>query len=154
MNEQIINGHDSEPEFVDVTETGVEYPSNPLSAFEAGAQLDLRVRMALQLLQSSPLFTLSPITRNDVTEPQPDEKMVKATVSAALMLASELIEQGKQLGLVQPLPQHDLLPVELQHHLSRQARAQVFVNGRGQVIAQQEQPVVQAVPAGLVSRGH
>ncbi len=76
------------------------YPANPANAFDTGAMLDLRVRMAAELLTHSSIYqgvVLKAASMEEVAQ-QP-----RVLATHALDLATALIEIGTERGLVRPL---------------------------------------------------
>jgi hypothetical protein len=109
-----------------------KYRGNPLVDFEAGVGLDLRVKLACELLKSSPLFTVS-------INPAEDARR-------ALDTASELLDLAAARGLVYSVPEDDGLSAPLKRHISRNARAAVYQHHAQQRAAREESGGV--MPAG------
>lgn len=104
-----------------------KYWGNVLTSFENGVQLDLRFRLAVDLLRAR--SDLSPVQALDAT--------------------TELIAVGIERGLVRPLPEDDGLSAPLRAHLRRGVRAQVHSQMASQTIAAEEQPKVVHPPGGV-----
>lgn len=105
------------------------YFGDVLANFTTGVQLDLRVKMALDLLKGG-AFT-------DAT--------------AALDCASDLITIAGNRGLIKDLPENDDLTQSMKQHLRRSLRVQVFQQTEGPRIMAEEtahrlQPVAAIVP--------
>lgn len=93
-----------------MSEPDVKYPHNPLEGFANGCLLDLRVRMALQILTHSPMYAI-------VSPPPPEHSEIVAT--HALDVATALLALAESRGLVDPIPDDD---GELSPALRAQAR--------------------------------
>jgi hypothetical protein len=108
-----------------VKDVGPKYMGNVLSAFEAGAQLDLRVKLALEFLKS-PLF--SDALQSGVPSSEPSVVVVdtRGLAEIALDLATDLLELGAERGLVCDLPDHGELSARMKHHIERSVAAGSF----------------------------
>lgn len=112
----------------------MKYPSNPLTAMDQGCMLDLRVKLAVDILKS-PMFTTA------ITE-SPAQ-----IASTALDIATELLSLGEERGLVAPLPDHSELTAVLKRHIERSVRAQLFQQQCGQRFSR-EDGAITVVPSG------
>lgn len=94
------------------------YPQNVIEGIGNGCLLDLRVRMAINMLTSSPMFA------GGVSD------VIGGTMAARIALdcATELLRLAEERGLVQPLPDDD--------NLNRQARLQARRTARYSVASQ------------------
>jgi hypothetical protein len=111
------------------------YLGNVLTNFENGAQLDLRVKLAVDFLKS-PWAAEMAVATDSQTE----------LAVAALDLACALVEEAQARGLLHALPEDGSVNSPLRKHIERSVRAQVFQQIAGARIAQEEAPAV--VPAG------
>ena len=111
----------------------MKYALPLLNALNDGAVIDLRFRIALQLLLS-PGFVDGCKTRGEHPEQE------------AVLLAGNLVELAEKTDLIEPLPSHSDLPRAERAHVERQAAAQVF----GQMHAQRvvnDESTSRVVPA-------
>jgi hypothetical protein len=125
------------------------YPHNILEAFGNGCVLDLRVRFAMDLLRTSPIFE----GVGSEFSPEHIAVLPKACAAFALALATELLALAEQRGLVEPLPDDDGLNRQLRLHAARTARYSVWQQLAGARVAAEEQPRVGAAPGGRVFNG-
>lgn len=109
-----------------------EYPQSNISAFEQGCKLDLRARLAIDLLKS-PGF--SPVIQAlGVDQARPDLQYVSAqspaqqTAGFALDLATALLEEAEKRGLIKDIPDTS--------DLSAPERRQAERNGKFNAIQQ------------------
>lgn len=114
----------------------VKYPSSVLESFGNGALLDLRVRLALDVLKS-PGFVgqIVPGADNEV----PYERRIAAY---ALDIATALLEVGAERGLVSPMPEHDELTQPIRRHIARNVRAQLHQQAVMQRVSREESPII------------
>jgi hypothetical protein len=128
------------------------YPSNVLEGFGTGALLDLRVRLAMDLLRTSPMFTnFLPLSSGESLEQAPGMLAV-----LALDVATALLAVSEARGLVEPLPDDDGLNRQLRLQAARTARYSVWQQLAGARVAAEEQPRVGPVggmPGGRVFNG-
>jgi hypothetical protein len=128
------------------------YPSNVLEGFGTGALLDLRVRLAMDLLRTSPMFTnFLPLSSGESLEQAPGMLAV-----LALDVATALLAVSEARGLVEPLPDDDGLNRQLRLQAARTARYSVWQQLAGARVASEEQPRVGPVggmPGGRVFNG-
>lgn len=105
--------NERESDVTDDSRVDVEpkYWGNVLSAFEAGVQMDLRLRLAMDFLKS-PLF------ENAAGGP-------RVVASGALDLATALLDEAAARGMLKALPETDEITSAMRHHVGRSARAQV-----------------------------
>jgi hypothetical protein len=113
------------------------YLGNVLEAASSGCQLDFRFRIALELLKS-PWAAAH--------EHQEEPRLLAAS---ALSLASELVHQSEDQGLLLPLPEDDGITPALRAHIRRNLRAQAYQGVQGQKIAAEEMPKVEVAPPAL-----
>ena len=92
----------------------VVYFGNELSAFEAGVQMDLRLRLAIDFLKS-------PAFEGAGRRPEGEQGDVAA---CALTLASSLLEQAEQRGWLKDLPETGEISGRLKRHIERNVNAQ------------------------------
>jgi hypothetical protein len=112
-----------------MTDSVPTYFGDVLANFQTGVQLDLRVKMALDLLKSG-AFT---------------------DAEAALYQATALVRLADERGLVKDLPENDDLSQPMKQHLRRSIRVQVFQQTEGPRIMAEEtahrlQPVASLIP--------
>lgn len=133
-----------------------KYRSNPLTCFDNGCLLDLRVKLAIDFLKS-PMYATDVehfYSGSDMEEVKPPEIAPHPRTLAchALDLATELLAEGTRRGLVEPIPDHDELSAPIRKQIRRGVRANVI----SQIVASalmaeetrgQVQPVA-AMPAG------
>jgi hypothetical protein len=100
-----------------VTESVQTYFGDVLANFSAGVQLDLRVKMALDLLKGG-AFT---------------------DAEAALNQATRLVELAGERGLMKDLPSDDELSAPMKSHLRRSLRVQIYQQSEGPRLAAEEQ---------------
>ena len=117
------------------------YLGNVLEAATSGCQLDFRFRIALELLKS-------PWAAGHEHQEEP-----RLLSLAALTLASELVRQAEDQGLILPLPEDDGISAGLRAHIRRNLRAQAYQGVQGQKIAAEEMPQVAVAPNGAALRG-
>lgn len=99
----------------------MDYPQDVLSSFPNGAVLDLRLRVALDMLRTSPALAKAAEATIDA-----DDKLYGPKVAGlALDMADALMAQGKERGWVAPLPETGEINTPTKKHLARQASAQV-----------------------------
>lgn len=120
-----------------------KYPHNVLEGFGNGALLDLRVRLAMQILTHSP--TLNIVHPDRLRD---DESLLHAreVANMVLNLANELLSQAEARGWIEPLPDLPEIDGPLKDQAMRtaeyQARQQVHGNGVAQKIMQEDAPKV------------
>jgi hypothetical protein len=120
-----------------------------LEGFGTGALLDLRVRLAMDLLRTSPMFTnFLPLSSGESLEQAPGMLAV-----LALDVATALLAVSEARGLVEPLPDDDGLNRQLRLQAARTARYSVWQQLAGARVAAEEQPRVGPVPGGRVFNG-
>ena len=107
-----------------------KYPHNALEGFGAGCLMDLRVRLAIEFLKHSPMYT-SPST--DVPLISPSEAALHA-----LTAATALLDIAEQRGLIEPLPEDGDLSPELRAQAKRNASFQALQQIEGQRFVQLE----------------
>jgi hypothetical protein len=120
------------------------YPSNVLEGFGTGCLLDLRVRLAVDFLKS-PMFEGMAVTAEEI--------LPKACAWFALEVSTELLALAEARGLVEPLPDDDVLNRQLRLQAARTARYSVWQQLAGARVAAEEQPRVGPVPGGRVFNG-
>jgi hypothetical protein len=101
------------------------YFGNVLTSFENGVQLDLRVRLAVDLMKDG-----------GFTDP-----------IAALDAATSLIAEADKRGLIKELPETGEINQPLRRHIDRSVRAQVHQQLAAGRIGQEEAPRVMPVGA-------
>jgi hypothetical protein len=124
----------------------MRYPHNPLEGFGNGANLDLRVRIALNLLQHS--------TRYHV---QANGAMISPADAAgdALDVAGALLEEAERRGWVAPLEEAGELSPALRAQAKRSAAFGILQQIEGSKFAQDEQArVVPMAPRVAPSGRH
>lgn len=126
-----------------VKEVGPKYPQAVLEAFGHGALLDLRVRLALDVLKT-PGFVGSLVPGGDVDVPY--ERRIAAY---ALDIVTALLDVGRDRGLVHDMPDHGEITQPLRRHIERSVRAQMYQQTAAQRIAREEAPIL----SGAVNPG-
>lgn len=117
-----------------------KYWGNVLNAFEAGLQLDLRVRLAVDFLKS-PYFSASTGTPREIAE-------------HALNLATELLEVSADRGLVKDLPDNGEINAPLRHHIERGVRAGAHQQAIGQRVMRDEAGGLMPAGASVIQGMH
>ena len=114
----------------------MDYPSNELEAFGTGAMLDLRVRMAIKFIETSPMF------HNAL-----DLKVAEKDIAIiALNVATELMALAEAHGLVTPYDDSDTeVSDRLRAQAQRTAKYQVVQQSEGQRAMQNEQSGISRV---------
>lgn len=128
------------------------YPHNAIGAFDAGAMLDLRVRIALNVLTNSPAAAsfVSALTVGIDCSLKPEEANKVATSAAryaarfALEAASELLGLADERGLIEPIPPAgDELDQTLADYAKRQGQFGVEQQVEGAMYGQKKQAELQ-----------
>lgn len=123
----------------------MKYPHNPIDAFQNGAILSLEVRIALELLKSSPMFhgiAGAPL------EPELAKKVPLAVAVFALDAAEALLEEGVRRGFVEAMPDGTDLAAPVKKHAARMGKFQATQQIAGQSeLRDLSGPV--AVPRGM-----
>ena len=97
--------------------------------------MDMRLKLAIEFLKTPNLFA------NDT---------VADTVAAAIEMAEELMKQGEENGLIEPLPDHGDLNRAAKNHIEMNVRAQLFQTDIAQRIASGS---IKTVPGGTILNG-
>lgn len=126
-----------------------KYLGNVLESFSAGAQSDLRFRLAVELMKAHSPHQLprsesaDRLTLGDFSVQSPVEY-----ATFWLETARSLVDQCTELGLLMAMPEDDSLSAPMRAHLRRAARANVYQQIASQEIAQDEQkPALQRAAA-------
>lgn len=123
------------------------YPSNVLEGFGSGCLLDLRVRLAVDLLKS-PMFTSMSV--DGMRAPEIPGECARF----ALDLATALMAEAESRGLVQPIPaDNGELPDALRAQARRTASFQALQQIEGGRFVQEEQGRVVPQAPVLTGRG-
>lgn len=120
------------------------YFGSPITNFENGCQLDLRVKLAIEFMKSDGALAVP----SAVAE-RPD-----TFARYSLDLFTELLAQASRHGFVKPLPDTDEVPAALQRHIRQSVRASIYQQTIGQkIVAEDGNRVVpaSAIPAGRPS---
>lgn len=117
-----------------------KYPHNILEGYGTGALLDLRVRLAINFLQNSPM--VQEVTRATLSN-LPKDKVGEAPMwiaKFALEVADELLKEGAARGYVDPLPDPEDTGITAQDRAQavRTARYSILQQIAGPKIAQEE----------------
>jgi len=120
------------------------YHQDALSSFQQGARLDLRVRVAIQLL-TSPLG--AEITRQVRADADAGHAVTPAT-TIALNAAEALLAEGAERGWVTPLPETSVLNADERLFAERQVNVQLHQQAHANREQARTAPVVQAPFAG------
>lgn len=117
-----------------------KYPHNILEGYGTGALLDLRVRLAINFLQHSPM--VQEVTRATLAN-LPAGKVGEAPMwvaKFALEVADELLKEGAARGYVSPLPDPEDTTITAQDRAQavRTARYSVLQQMAGAKVAQEE----------------
>lgn len=131
------------------------------NAYQMGAQADLRVRLALELLKDNADRLLAeasdialPVRYDDQgmrisDDKTPDEKaelIARTVAKIALGITTEIVNQAHAEGLIKHLPEDGNLNAALRHHLDRQGNAQAYANKAMERGQREAGPRLQAVP--------
>jgi hypothetical protein len=105
---------------------------NKLASFENGVQLDLRVKIAVDLIKGGAFN---------------GQGLKPAEIAAnAIDAACELFRLADERGLLKDLPDDDELTRQDRNHLRRAVRANIYQQVSGQKIAQEESPSISVAP--------
>lgn len=126
---------------------GVDYPHNELDGFQNGCNMDLRARIALNLLQHSPIFH-----RMLPDNPQGFGLIPKEMVTAACDLAEELLRQSKERGWIEAFPADGELTDRLREQGKRAATFSAVQQIEGAKAMHNEQARVVPVAPGFVGK--
>lgn len=119
-----------------------KYWGNVLSAFEAGVQMDLRLRLAMDFLKS-PYFEGGPGVHPDA----------QRDAALALDLATALVEEAAARGMLKPMPETGEINAALRHHVERTVRVNAHGQITGQRIMREENSGVMAAGASIMHPG-
>lgn len=114
------------------------YPQQILDAFSQGALLDLRVRLAMQLLTNSPMFSL----------PVPGKDNAETTAGMALDVSCALFDAAEKRGMVAPLDYDGKLPGNLISQAKRLGAFQFYQQMGANEAAKETAPTVVPVAPG------
>lgn len=109
------------------------YPHNVLEGFGNGCLMDYRVRVALNLLATSPIFHGAAVA---CSTPDAWGKLPHDLTACALEMADELMRQGEAYGMVEPLPTDDELASPLKKQAKRTGSYSAHQQIKGQEYAQ------------------
>jgi hypothetical protein len=128
-----------------------KYPINVLEGFANGCLLDLRVRMAADLLKS-PMFsgTFNEMSQAFIEGAVNEHDMFRlpeTTAKFALDVACELVALAESKGLLDPLPDDKEIDDVLRAQASRTAQYSVIQQLAGQKFAEDEAARVSRVGA-------
>ena len=122
-----------------------KYPHNILEGFGIGALLDLRVRLAIDFIKTSPLV-------GALVNPDGSGVTAAAVATFSLELCDELLKQGASRGWVEPLPTDSDLDDQVRLQARRTARFNVLQQAAMQEIGRDEAarvvPLAPAFPPG------
>jgi hypothetical protein len=121
-----------------------KYPHDSINAFANGCNMDLRVRLALSLLNGQ-LFHGLGMERADTIANQ------------ALEVAGSLLARAEKAGWIDALPDHGDLEPEIRHQAKRLASFNVLQQIEGQNFGRQETSglaIPMAPPVGGGPRQH
>ncbi len=123
------------------------YRHNVLEGFGNGCLLDLRVRLAIELLKSSPMFScvVPALWPEDVPRGATPEQLA----GYALDVAVELMRDAEKRGFVEDLPKDEGLNRQLRLQSARTARYQVWQQMAGQRVAAEDAARVSPVSPGF-----
>lgn len=113
----------------------IKYPNNILESFGTGALLDLRVRMAIGFLNTSPIFSNVQHSRSE----EELDRLPKQCALMALDLATELMAEAERRGLVEPIPESDEIGDQLRKQAKRSASYNALMQIEGNKFIQAEQ---------------
>jgi hypothetical protein len=118
-----------------VVQPAPNYWGNVLTSFENGAQMDLRLKLAIQFISGLSFAAVleRPSRADDTALMLPQE-----AAAYALDLAGELLDQAAARGLVKDMPDHGELNAPTRHQIERNARAQVYGQTVGQRVMREE----------------
>ena len=124
----------------------LQYHQNIFQAFDNGVELDLRARIAVDLLKSQAANLIGDTQVEDVTP--------KGIAEFFLNLADALITGAAERGWAKDLPDTDELSAPMKKHIARNVRAQVYQQTVGQRIAAEDTSRVAVMPAGGLPAGN
>lgn len=116
------------------------YWGDELQAFAGGARMDLRFRIAVDLLKSRTFVEI------DLLE----SGTFRDQAASALDFAAALIAEGEKRGWVTSFPDSDSISGPLRKAIARNQRANVYASIIGQRIAREEGSPVAVLPPGGV----
>lgn len=139
---------------IDVTEDSrvdvvPKYWGNVFSAFEAGVQMDLRVRLAMDFLKSS-YFDGAAGEIQEVDDAGA-EVTERNNARRALDLAGALLDEAAARGLLKELPDTSELSGPMKRHIERNARAQAYGQVAGGRVMREESGGVVPVGASVLN---
>jgi hypothetical protein len=114
-----------------------------ISSFETGAQLDVRARLAVEFVKAGLLVRHDDLALAAV-------RTAKQVATYALDIATELVAQASERGLLKDLPEDDELNRALRTQIRRNARAAVYQQVATQQIMSEEMPHVAPAGNGLI----
>lgn len=129
------------------------YPHNVLEAFGNGCLLDLRVRMAVNLLQHSPIFEGVAVAAAGAEIRGVKDawsRMPVDVAGAALAIADEILRLGEEAGMVKPLPDDDEISVAVKRQATRTGKFSARQQLAGQKEAQEMASGALAVPGNSI----
>lgn len=135
------------------------YPHNSLEGFGNGCLLDLRVRFAMQLLATSPMYAGGKVTIVCETDAQGlarDAATIAATpgtlATHALDTATALFERAESRGLIEPLPDHSEISTPARNQARRLGAFEVAKQLGAQQYAQEQQSRVSIPQSPIAGR--
>jgi hypothetical protein len=145
------------------------YWGDVLQSFGTGVQMDLRLRLALEFLKAGTFVNLGQAIAAIMPNPIPVQNALGGTdmievrwnadqypkylVRFALDLATEVVNEGWERGLMKDLPETGELNQATKKHIERNVRAQLYQQQIGQKIMQEETNRVGVVGAGALNGG-
>jgi hypothetical protein len=105
-----------------------KYFGDVLQSFQNGVQLDLRVKLAVDMLKSPIMQTIAGNPNHDAA----------SLASFALDLSTALLKVAQERELLKEMPEDNGLSGPLRHHLERNVRAQVYSQVAGAKIQSEE----------------
>lgn len=101
-------------------DTKLEYPPDPIAAFNDGCLMDIRMRVALEFAKA--------MLGNATSFERPAHEIA----NHALNTAKCLFDEGKRVGWVEPLPTSGEITEETKRHLERNINCQIHQQTYGQ----------------------
>ncbi|HUP07672.1 MAG TPA: hypothetical protein VMU47_11005 [Caldimonas sp.] len=148
MTEEIVVDVQEQEAAAPVKAQGETYFGNVLSAIERGAQMDLRVHIAVDIVKSPIIqeFAGQKLTNMGYIE-------TGELAAFALDLADQLVSQAASRGWVKPMPETGDIPASLKRHIERSVSAGLHQALEQNRAARDHSPMGLATPGGMMMPG-
>ena len=117
----------------------MKYPPNPLAAFENGCLMDLRTRLAIELIKSPWATGAYVIAPADLA-------------SAAISTIHELFVDAEKRGWIEPLSDNGEINSAMRRHLERGVAAQLYQQEHSQKLQQEHGQKLQQAGQSLIAQ--